>query len=122
MAKLLTSVVTERLSHLVETLLFLPVTHFRGCPNCTTTDTLHLLANTVKAAWRKKKVVSALFLDVEEVFLNAVTHCLTPNMWWQQVPVAYIAFIDNMLLGWKTHLKFDNFTSDWFDLDNGIGK
>jgi len=27
-----------------------------------------------------------------------------------------------MLTGRKTRLKFDDYTSDWFELDNGIGQ
>ena len=38
------------------------------------------------------------------------------------MPEAYVAFVDNLLLGWRTKLKFDNYMSDWFDLDNGISQ
>ena len=79
------------------------------------------MTDTVKATWWKKQVVSALFLDVEGAFPNAVTHCLLHNMKKQCVPAAYVAFIGNLLTGRRTRLKFDDYTSDWFDLDNGIG-
>jgi len=32
----------------------------------------------------------------------------------------YISFIESMLTGRRTRLKFDDYTSDWFSLDNGI--
>ena len=54
--------------HLVEMHGLLPTTHFGRCPGQTTTDSLHLLMDYIKAAWRKKKVVSALFLDMEGAF------------------------------------------------------
>ena len=121
-AKLLTSVVAEELSILVKTHQLLPATHFGGQPSRTTTDSLHLLTDTVKAAWQKKQVVLALFLDVEGAFPNAVTHRLLHNMKKRHVPAAYVAFVSNLLTGRRTHLKFDDYTSDWFDLDNGIGQ
>ena len=46
-----------------------------------TTDALHLLVNKVKNAWRNRRVASALFLDVEGAFPNAVTDRLLHNMW-----------------------------------------
>ena len=35
-------------------------------------DTLHTLTYSIKDAWRKKQVVSVLFLDIEGAFPNAV--------------------------------------------------
>ena len=92
-AKLATSVVAEELSHLVEAHGLLPTTHFGGCPGQTTMDSLHLLTDTVKAAWCRKQVVSALFLDVEGAFPNAVTLRLLHNMKKRQVPEAYVCCI-----------------------------
>ena len=80
----------------METHGLLPATHFGGCPGRTTTNSLHLLTDTVKAVWRRKKVVSVLFLDVEGAFPNVVTHCLLHNMQKRRVPAAYVAFVDNV--------------------------
>ena len=100
----------------------LPATHICGCPGRTTTDSLHLLTDYIKAAWRKKKVVSALILDVEGAFLNAVTHRLLHNMRQHRVPEAYVSFVSTMVTGRKARLKFDDYISNWFLLDNGIGQ
>ena len=80
----------------------LPATHFGGRPGRTTTNSLHLLTDTVKAVWHRKKVVSILFLDVEGAFPNAVTRHLLHNMRKRRIPAAYVAFVDNLLLGRKT--------------------
>ena len=121
-ARLAMSIIAGELSHLVETHRLLPATHFGGCPGHSTTDLLHLLVDYVKVAWRRKKVVSALFLDVEGMFPNAVTHCLLHNMRRCRVPKAYVMFVSGMLTGRKTCLKFNDYTSVWFTLDNSIGK
>jgi hypothetical protein len=64
-AKLLTSIVAEDIMHMAETYQLLPPMHFGGCPGCMTTDLLHLLTDTIKAAWPREQVVSVLFLDIK---------------------------------------------------------
>ena len=78
--KLLMSVIADQLTHILETNNLLPATHFGGRPGRSTTDSLHLFEATVKNTWRAGKVVSALFLDIEGAFPNAVTDCLLHNM------------------------------------------
>ena len=63
--KLLTALVADRTSSILERHNLLPNTHFGGRPGRSTTDSLHLLELTVKNAWRNGKVASILFLDIE---------------------------------------------------------
>ena len=63
-SKLLSAIVTDRASYLLESHSLLPSMHFSGRPGCSTTDLLHLLETTVKHAWWQGKVVLALFLDI----------------------------------------------------------
>lgn len=58
----------------------LPANHFGGRPGCTTTDAIHLLTNIIKLAWRKRKVVAVLFLDIEGAFPNANPERLVHNL------------------------------------------
>jgi hypothetical protein len=120
--KLLTSIIAEEVTHLTEWHQLLPATHFGGRPRHTTTDSLHLLTNTIKTAWHCKQVILVLFLDIKGAFPNAVTSRLRHNMRKRTVPEAYILFVENMLTRQKTKLRFDNYTSDWFEIDNGIGQ
>ena len=122
MAKLLSSVIAEGLSHLTETHQLILPTHFRGRPGQSTADSLHLLVDTIKAAWRHRQVTSVLFLDVEGAFLNAVTARLLHNLRKRRVPEVYVSYVDTMLMGHRTQLKFNDHTSSWFELDNGIGQ
>ena len=73
MVKILSAIVADRTSFILETHNLLPGTHFGGCPGKSTEDLLHLLENTIRHAWRQKKVISVLFLDIEGAFPNAVT-------------------------------------------------
>ena len=85
-AKLLTTIVTDNMSHLIETNHLLSSTHFGGRPGRSITDSLHLLEATVKNTWQMRKTVSALFLDIKGAFPNAVTDRLLHNMRKRKLP------------------------------------
>jgi hypothetical protein len=72
--------------------------------------------------WRKKQVTSVLFLDIEGAFPNVVNEKLTENMVRQKVPVKIVCFVENMLRGRVTRLKFDDHESKPINIDNGIGQ
>lgn len=121
-SKLDSSCAAEDICYLAEKLNLLPPTHFGGRPRRTTTDSLQLLTKTIKDAWRNKNVVSVLFLDTAGAFPNAVPERLYYNMRKSGVPEGYVRFVENMLTGRRTCIKFDDYTSSWFDVDNGIGQ
>jgi ribonuclease HI len=122
LAKVLTAIVAEDISRLVELNGLLPNTHFGGRPGRTTTDTVHYLVHRIKNAWQKNQVASILFLDVEGAFPNAVTERLIHNLRRRRIPAAYIMFIKQLLTGRRTRLKFDDFISESISILNGIGQ
>jgi ribonuclease HI/exonuclease III len=122
LAKVLTAIVAEDISRLVEKHQLLPKTHFGGRPGRTTTDAIHYLVHKIKEAWRGNKVVSILFLDVEGAFPNAVTQRLLHNLRKRRIPTVYINFIEQLLTGRRTKLKFDDFISESINILNGIGQ
>jgi hypothetical protein len=109
MAKVLTAIVVENISCLVEQHQLLPKTHFWGRPGRTTTDTIHYLVHKIKRAWANDQVTSVLFLDVEGAFSNAVTDRLHHNLKKRRIPGVYIDFINQMLTNRCTIIKFDDF-------------
>jgi hypothetical protein len=119
LAKVLTAVVAEDISRLVEEHQLIPSTHFGGQPGRTTTDAVHYLTQGIKEAWRNNKVVSILFLDVEGAFPNAVTKRFIHNLKKRRIPSAYITFIEQLLKGRRTKLKFDDFVSESIKILNG---
>jgi hypothetical protein len=62
-ARLLNSSKTDDLVSHCEKLGILPTMHFRGRPGRLTMDSVHLLVQTIKDAWRQGMVVSVLFLE-----------------------------------------------------------
>ena len=122
LAKVLTSIVAETISNLVETHQLLPKTHFGGRPGRTTTDAIHYLIHKVKSAWRNDQVASVLFLDVEGAFPNAVTDRLIHNLKRRRIPTKLVEFVAQLLTNRRTRLRFDDYTSEYREITNGIGQ
>jgi len=120
--KVLTSIIAENITHLVEKHSLLPKTHFGGRPGHTTGDVVHYLVHRIKEAWQRGKAVSILFLDVEGAFPNAVTDRLIHNLRKRKIPKVYMDFIERLLPNRKTKLKFDDFMSELINIDNGLGQ
>jgi ribonuclease HI/exonuclease III len=122
MWKVLTAIIANQLTYLTEKHQLLPEHHFGGRPGRTTTDAMHLLTLKIKSAWRAGEVISALFLDIEGAFPNAVPEKLVHNLKKRKVPNKIVNFVNSMLRDRVTTLKFDGHSSDPIPLDNGIGQ
>jgi hypothetical protein len=120
--KLLMAVIADQMTYYLKSHQLLPATHFGGRPGRSTMDSLHLLEETIKNAWRTKRVASVLFWDIEGTFPNAVTDRLLHNMRTRRLPKAMIDFTQQVLTGQQTQLQFDDFKSEWFPVTNGIGQ
>jgi hypothetical protein len=119
-ARLLNSSKTDDIVMQCERMGILPAMHFGGRPGRSTTDSVHLLVQTVKDAWRKGMVVSVLFLDVKGAFPSVDTRRLAHNMRMMGIPKEHAEWMMRRLTGRKTTLTFDNLQSGEFDIDNGL--
>ncbi|KAG9227364.1 hypothetical protein CCMSSC00406_0004097 [Pleurotus cornucopiae] len=122
MGKVLTALVTEDMVEMCKKHDLLPNRHFGGRPGRTTSDALHTLTSKIKHTWRRGKVVSALFLDIEAAFPNAVSDQLLTNLHKHRIPQPFINFVHNLLSNRQTTMVFDDYRSDWINVDNGIGQ
>jgi ribonuclease HI/endonuclease/exonuclease/phosphatase family metal-dependent hydrolase len=122
LAKVLTAIVADILSQLVEKHRILPNTHFGGRPGRTTTDAIHYLTHKIKDAWKLGLVASILFLDIEGAFPNAVTDRLIHNLKKRRVPTKCIDFIKQILTNRRTRVQFDDYASEVIWIKNGIGQ
>jgi hypothetical protein len=120
--KLLSSLIADDLSHFCETRGVLPRTQFGGRPARCTSDSMLLLTHSIKEAWRAKKVASVLFLDVQGAFPNVVKEVLLHNMRIRGVPPEYIKVTELILTGRKTKLSFDDFISEFININNHWGQ
>ena len=122
MWKVLAAIVADQLTYYSERFNLLPSYHFGGRPGRSTTDAVHLLIHNIKSAWRKGNVTSVLFLDVEGAFPNAMPRKLVHNLRKRQIPRRFVNFVEGMLDGRNTYLRFDDHKSDTIEIDNGIGQ
>jgi len=95
--KVVTAIIANHITYIMEKHQLLPANHFGGRPEHTTANAMHLLTNKVKAAWRAGKVIAILFLDIEGAFLNANLEWLVHNLRKWRVLAVYTKFVHNML-------------------------
>ena len=119
LGKLFSSLIADDLSHFCETRGVFPNTQFGGRPGHCTSDSMLLLTHSIKDVWRRKKVASILFLDVQGAFPNVVKETLLHNMRQRGVPSKYVTITELMLTGRKTRLSFNNYLSDFIPISNG---
>lgn len=98
----------------------LPANHFGARPGRTTTDSIHMLAKTVKDAWHKGQVTSALFLDVKGAFPSVDVNRLIHNMRKRGIPQEYTEWMERRLGNRRTTLAFDDYQTATFLVANGL--
>jgi Zn-finger protein len=119
-ARLLNSCMAEELSYRCETLGILPNTHFGGRPGYNTGDAVHYLASMVKEVWRRKKVVTILFLDIKGAFPSVVISKLLDNLTQLGIPSEILDWLRRRYEKRKTEMTFDDYKSEEFDIDDGL--
>ena len=87
-----------------------------------TTDSVHFVTKFVKDAWRRGKVVSALFLDIKSAFPSVLLDRLIHDMRCRGVPPQYTGWIRCRVEGRKTMVKFDGFESEPEELPRGLNQ
>lgn len=120
MAKVLTSIVAENLSQVVEQHCLLPKTHFGGWTGQSTADAIQYLVHMICSTWRDNKVVSALFLDIEGDVPNTVTSRLIHNLKKRRIPNSIVNFAKLLLTNRRMRLRFDDHISKIINIANRI--
>ena len=120
MARLLNSCHTSDMVSMCETHKILPPNHYGTRPGRTTTDSIHMLTKTVKDAWRKGQVASALLLDVKSAFPSVDINRLIHNMRKRGIPMEYMTWMKRRLENRRTTLLFDDHETQSFAVGNGL--
>jgi len=118
--KVLSACVAEDLTSTVEEHGLLPSNHFGCRPGRTTMDSLHYVTKYIKDALRRKEVVSALFLDINNAFPSVAIDRLAHNMRSRGVPREYTDWITCKVTRCQTTLKFDGYKSEPLPLSKGL--
>jgi len=97
MGKLIITVVTDIVVYLTACHSLLLPNCFGGLPGHMTADPLLYLIHDIKNTWRRKKIVTMIFLDITSAFPNAITDCLLLNMCQLRYPTDNIEYFQVML-------------------------
>ena len=119
-AKLLSSCVKELWEHHLERLNLLPTTQYGGRKGRTATDAIHSLVEFTKRAWRRKREVVILFLDIKGAFPNVAIPVLVHDMRCMGFHPKYTDWITNRTTDRETILAFDNYVSQPFEVKHGL--
>ncbi len=98
----------------------LPEHHYGGRAGRCMVDPLLQLTQTIKDAWRRKQVVSVLYLDVSQAFPNVAHECLLERMEVMGLSDVVVSWTESFLLGRTTSLAFDDYTSDPVQVPTGV--
>ena len=119
LGKYLSTLVAADLTYLMEKYQLHPPMQFGGRARRCITDVMHLVTQKIKDAWRRKKMASILFLDIQPAFPNTVKERLLHNMKSRRVPSAYVNLFECMLSNHKTQIRFNDYTSEPININNG---
>jgi hypothetical protein len=123
MAKILSLCITDDITYLAEQFNLLLANHFGGRPGRSMTDSLHLLVKFITDAWASKEsYVSLLLLDVKAAFPSITISRLMHNFKKARIPHKYVRWYQEHLTNRTTTLSFDNFTSDPFNVQEGVNQ
>jgi ribonuclease HI len=117
--RLFGAVVARELTLQAEKHQLLPDTQFGGRPGRSTVDAIHLLTKSVRDAWRKGKVMGAIFLDIKGAFPHVNLQRLTYDMRMAGVPRQWADWFGR-LGERKTRLTFDDYSSDPVTIETGL--
>ena len=95
--KVFESTVTDIISYLTETHQLLPIHHYGGRPGRSTEDAMIILSEHIFQAWKKKKVFSAIFMDVSGTFNNIHHRRLAHNLCTRRIPHQITNWINSFL-------------------------
>src|SRR5271168_3360260 len=119
-AKLLSSCVKEMWEHDLERRNLLPNSQYGGRKGRTATDAVHSLVEFTKRAWRRKREVVILFLDIKGAFPNVAIPVLVHDMRCMGFHPKYTDWITNRTTDRETILAFDDYVSQPFEVKHGL--
>ena len=86
LGKVMESVMTNIMSYLTETHELLPTQHYGGRPGRSAEDAMMILTENIYKAWKKKKIYTAVFMDVAGAFNNVHHDRLIHNLRMRHMP------------------------------------
>jgi len=120
LGKLIESIITELLSHVVEEYQLIPPQHYGGRPGRTGQEAMMMLVERIMHAWKEGVCYSVVFIDVAGAF-NYVHHKrLIDNMKKRKVPAFIVRWVESFLQDRSTRLLFNAVESEEICTNAGV--
>ena len=116
LAKVLESVVAERLSYLAETHSLLPKNQFGARKRHSTVQALSLLQEKIYDAWRDGKVLSLVSFDVKGAYNGVDRNVLLGRLRCRQVPEVVVRWVESFCSNRQACVVVNGETSGMVDL------
>jgi ribonuclease HI len=120
LGKVMESIVAEIISYLTETHELLPPHHYGGRPGRSAEDAMMILSESIYEAWKKKKVYTAIFMDVAGAFNNVHHERLIHNLKKRRIPHTISSWIASFLQDRSTQLQFNGSKSGHIPTPAGV--
>ena len=112
LGKVMESVMASVMSYLTETHELLPAQHYGGRPGRSAEDAMMILMENIYNAWKKKKIYTAVFMDVAGAFNNVYHDRLIHNLRMRGMPHTITRWTRSFLQARKTQLLFNGIKSE----------
>lgn len=119
LSKLLEKLLAKRLNNIIEQRNLIPAHQFGFRPKHSTIDQVHRLTQVIENAFEKKKVCSAVFLDVSKAF-DKVCHDGLLNKIRELLPIQYYNILKSYLSDRFFRIKYDDTYSDLKEIKAGV--
>ena len=120
LGKVMESVMAEIISYLTETHELLPPHHYGGRPGRSAEDAMMILSENIYQAWKKKKIYTAIFMDVAGAFNNVHHDRLIHNLRKRRIPHSISLWVASFLRGRSTQLQFNGAKSGHIRTPAGV--
>jgi hypothetical protein len=120
LGKVLESIMADIISYLTETHELLPPQHYGGRPGRSAEDALMVLTENIYAAWKDKKVYTAVFMDVAGAFNNVHHERLVHNLRSRRIPESVTKWVRSFLSGRSTQMHVNGAKSKQIRTPAGV--
>ncbi|MBW0482641.1 hypothetical protein O181_022356 [Austropuccinia psidii MF-1] len=120
LGKLFEKIINTRLNHWAHISKTIHPGHVGGRPSRSINDALVTLTSWIHHKWREGKIVMGMFLDVRSAYPSVQKKRLIHTLEQKQCPPYLRYIIDSFLSDRTTRLKIDQFTSQDFQIPNGL--
>lgn len=120
-ARALNACIADEITRRVELLGLIPTQQFGARPGRNTTDSIHMMVDSIKEAWRKGEVASVLYMDVKGAFPSVDLQMLYHELLSLGVPPDLVDWLKRRYANRTTQMVFDDFVSEPMKVLGGRG-